>query len=412
LKLLLILLSIAFLGSAQADCDFSNSKFQSQIDKKNIGKVKRFLKRKKYKNFDTPACLAKALIYTITNKNMVIAKYLLTRNVDLNYIDHSTHTSPLAAAIYAKNATFLFKLLKAGAKADLIIEGQTLLDIAVAEKNNPASSTLTTFGAEETLDCSLKNSIIPKCYHQRDSAVLKVALIYYGNSMKMSDLERIEPILKKRFHEASERNVQIEIIAKKVIKFQKRMPKDFKFKKITDKKRLQRIWYYDNVGTQIMDEVYEEYKKLESDEVLDELDSIVAITGGQFNGLGFASGRVSVTEYPQEIAWNLDDGGRVEYPSDYKMVDELIHELGHNLNLGHTSTQCTSPDLTIEQRNACCKSSPARNDVLSYCRDRDAVDESFMHGFESCNIEMIKDSIIPAMLTGGKWNIEDRKTCK
>jgi hypothetical protein len=420
LKFLLLLLSITFLGSAQADCNFSKSKFKSKIDGNSAGKIKRLLKRKKYKNLDNPTCLAKALIYAISKKHMIAANYLLTRNVDLNYIDHSTHTSPLAAAIYIKNNIFLNKILEAGANPKLMIEDKTMLDIALPLKNYNITRTLEKFGAQETLDCSLKNSMDPKCYHERDSAVLKVALLYYGDGMKMSDLDRIEPILKKRFFEASERNVQVEIIVKKVMRFQKRMPEDFKYNGITDKKRLQRIWYYENVGTGIMEEVYKEYKKVESDQVLDELDAIVAITGGQFNGLGFASGRVSVTKYPQETAWGLEGGGSVDYPSDYSIVDELVHELGHNMFLGHTSTQCT-PQLEegedFQQKHflemkACCNASPAKDDVMSYCRNRGAVNESFMHKFESCNIEMIKDLIIPAMLEGKRSNFKNRKTCK
>jgi hypothetical protein len=256
------------------------------------------------------------------------------------------------------------------------------------------------------------NSNLNYCYHERKNAVLKVALIYYGNGMKMSDLKRIEPILKRRFYEANERNVEVEIVSKKVISFKQKMPADYKFKKITDKKRLQIIWYYDNVGPGIMKEVYDEYKKEESEDILDELDAIVAITGGQFDGLGFASGRVSVTEYPQEIAWNLESGGRVDYPSDYSIVDELVHELGHNMFLGHTSTHCQKPGLTLEQKNACCNASPSKNDVMSYCRKRAAVSEEFMHKFESCNVEIIKDLIVPAMLSGDKWQVSPRQICK
>jgi hypothetical protein len=262
--------------------------------------------------------------------------------------------------------------------------------------------------------------MIPKCYHERKSPVLKVALLYYGDHMKMSDLERIEPILKSRFYEASDRNVEVEIVSKKVIRFKQRMPVDYKFKEITDKKRLQRIWYYDNVGSKIMNEVYTEYKKEESEAVLDELDAIVAITGAQFDGLGFASGRVSVTEYPSETAWNNEGGGSVSYPNDFMIVDELIHELGHNMFLGHTSTQCIPrladgekfEDSHYKKMKACCNASPSKNDAMSYCRTRKAVSENFMHGFESCNVQMIKDLIVPAMLNGGKWQVQNRELCK
>jgi chorismate mutase len=410
LKLLLLFLSITLLSSAQADCDIKRGRLKSKINRKDVSLLKRFLKRKS--QFDTPTCLAKALIYTIKNKNIIIRDYLITQNTDLDYIDHSTHESPASLAITMKDTRLLSKLLKNNANPKLIIENKSLLDIATEVKLNRSLQILEEYGVAAPLDCSLKNSMIPQGYHERKNAVLKVALIYYGNGMKMSDLKRIEPILKRRFYEANERNVEVEIVSKKVISFKQKMPADYKFKKITDKKRLQRIWYYDNVGPGIMKEVYDEYKKEESEDILDELDAIVAITGGQFDGLGFASGRVSVTEYPQEIAWNLESGGRVDYPSDYSIVDELVHELGHNMFLGHTSTHCQKPGLTLEQKNACCNASPSKNDVMSYCRKRAAVSEEFMHKFESCNVEIIKDLIVPAMLSGGNWQVSPRQICK
>lgn len=412
MKLLLLILTTFTFSYASADCNFNASKFQQRIDKKNISSIKRFLNRSKNKEFNTPKCLSKALMYTMSKNNFYISNFLLTQKIDLNYIDHSTHMNPITTAIKFKRGNELKALLKAGADANLVIEGKTMLDYAI-ERDHFLSITLLKFhGAKETRDCSLKNSMIPKCYHKRDKPILKIALVYYGAEMKMSDLDRIEPILVKRFYEATDRNVEIKVISKKVIGFKKKMPEGYTYNKITDKKRLQRIWYYDNVGAGIMNEVYEEYKKTETDMVLEDLDAIVGITGGQFDGLGFASGRVSVTEYPQEIAWGIEGGGRVNYPSDYKIVDELIHELGHNMFLGHTSTQCQKSGLTLEQREACCAKSPTKDDVLSYCRDRNAVDESFMHGFESCNVEMIQDLIVPAMLSGGEWQVKPRKVCK
>ena len=59
-------------------------------------------------------------------------------------------------------------------------------------------------------------------------------------------------------------------------------------------------------------------------------------------------GRISVTEHPRKIAWGLPNGGRVQYVSDYQIIDELIHDLGHNMFLGHTSTQCQKPGMTYQ----------------------------------------------------------------
>lgn len=260
--------------------------------------------------------------------------------------------------------------------------------------------------------CSLRKSISPKCYHKRDDATLKVALISYGSNIKESDLDRIGKILEVRFAKATNDLVRVEIVNKTEMDFKHALPTDYVQDNIKDPERLHRIWYYDNVGAKIMQEVYEEYKTIATDDLMDELDAMLIITGAQFNGLGFATGRVSVTESPREIAWGLPDGGRVEYPTDYEIVDELIHELGHNMFLGHASSQCQKPGMTYEEKKLCCENSEAKNDVMSYCRGRAVVDETKMYGFESCNLGMIENLVVPAMLEGKRWNVRGRVSCR
>lgn len=267
------------------------------------------------------------------------------------------------------------------------------------------------FGGVIAKRCSLNNSMIPDCYHKRDSAALKVAVVYYGSSMDIQHLKRVSSILKTRFLKANANNIALDIVDLKVMPFKQFPPNNFKVPNVTDPNRIHRIWYYENIGAKIMNEIYSEYKKITPRKLMDNLDVILSITGAQFDGLGFASGRVSTTEYPQEIAWALPDGGRVNYPSDYQLVDELIHELGHNMFLGHTSTQCQKSGLSLEQRRVCCRKSPSQNDVLSYCRNRKKVDENFMNIYESCNREMISKKVVPALLNGGGWRIQNRSKC-
>lgn len=272
--------------------------------------------------------------------------------------------------------------------------------------------TISSFASINSRRCSLEYSMKPLCYHKHNRAELNIALIYYGSSMSIEDVNRIAPKLKERFYKATGNTLSLNIIDKRVIRFKSKLPANYRFNNITDPKRLHRIWYYDNVGTKIMTEIYNEYKKRVSYKVVRKLDAILSITGAQFNGLGFANGRISVTEYPQEIAWALPDGGRVKYASDYSIIDELIHELGHNMFLGHTSTQCQKPGMTYEQKRACCELSENKNDVLSYCRNRSKVDENFLNGFEKCNRDMISGKIVPAILSGGNWRISNRTRCR
>jgi len=181
---------------------------------------------------------------------------------------------------------------------------------------------------------------------------------------------------------------------------------------VTELERLQRLWYYDNVGGKIIDEVYEVVKSNHlPKEELKNIDALLVVTGAQFDALGFAKGRVGVTENPMEIAWALPGGGQVDFVSDEKVVDELLHEIGHVMFLDHTSNQCYRPGMTAKETAACCAESPAKNDVMSYCRKRSLVNENLFYGYEACNLRTIKNKIIPAMLKGGEWSIQDREKC-
>lgn len=259
--------------------------------------------------------------------------------------------------------------------------------------------------------CSISNAIEPDCYHDRNNSFLNVALIYYGDFWNESDLERLEPILKDRFFKATSEKIHLNVILKKVIPFKHRAPSDYQNNGITDKDRLQRLWYYDNINGKVLVEVHEQVKKYVDKKLVDKLDVILTVTGAQFEGLGFAYGRVSVTEQPQEIAWGLENKGRTNIMSDYSLADELIHELGHNMFLGHVSTQCQKRGLTPKQRKACCANSPGKKDVLSYCRDRNLVSKDKMYGFEACNQSMLDDLVIPALTSGGEWHVRGRKRC-
>lgn len=273
---------------------------------------------------------------------------------------------------------------------------------------------LFSFSVALAADDSLQDSMIPKFYKKRSEPVLNIALVYYGDHYQEEDLRRVQQLLEKRFFEATGNQLRLQTKSLAVLPFKSNIQDfpDYKQPYVTDVERLQRLWYYDNVGPRVLKEVYDEVKIHATDKInLDELDAMAIVTGAQFDALGFASGRVAVTENPMEIAWGLSDGGRVEIVSDEKVVDELIHEIGHTLFLDHASNQCQKPGMTYEQTLECCKDSPAKNDVMSYCRNREKVKGDFYYGFAECNRRTIKDKIIPALLSGGKWNVENREKC-
>lgn len=257
--------------------------------------------------------------------------------------------------------------------------------------------------------------INPQFYIKRKEPILNVGILYYGNEKSEADVTRIQALLEKRFFEATDSMIRLNTVftAKVPYLHQIQNYPDYTQPGITDPVRLQRLWYYDNVNAGIIEEIYQEAKKSEQlKPQLKALDAIAAMTGAQFDGMGFAYGRMAVTESPREVAWGLPGGGRVEDPSDGQVVDELIHEIGHTLFLDHASAQCYADGMTMAQSKACCEASPGRNDVMSYCRQRNKVDnDTFFHGFEACNRRIMKNQIVPAMLSGGAWNIKNREKC-
>lgn len=261
---------------------------------------------------------------------------------------------------------------------------------------------------------TLADGMMPKFYKKRKEPVLNIALVYYGDYYQKADLERVNALLNERFFEATGQTIRLETKIMAILPFKNQLHDfpDYQQRYVTDPVRLQRLWYYDNVGARVLSEVYEEAKKspeLQGD--LGKLDALMVVTGAQFDGLGFASGRVGITENPMEIAWGLPDGGSVEFVSDAKVVDELIHELGHVLFLDHASNPCFKQGMTYQETQACCANSASKNDVMSYCRQREKVSNSFFYKFEACHMKTLKEKVVPAMLSGGAWNVADRYKC-
>lgn len=260
----------------------------------------------------------------------------------------------------------------------------------------------------------LSVTMMPKNYIKRSEAVLNVALVYYGDYYEMEDLNRVQELLEERFFIATGETLKMRTLAKAILPFKHKIENYPMYRQpyVTDVERLQRLWYYDNKGANVLKEVWDEVKASPKKEVdLSKVDALLIVTGAQFDALGFASGRVAITENPMEIAWGLSDGGRVEYVTVARVVDELIHEVGHAMFLDHASNQCQKPGMTYQETQACCATSPAKDDVMSYCRNRAKVDDTFFYGFAACNRRTIKNKIIPALLTGGAWNIADREKC-
>ena len=262
---------------------------------------------------------------------------------------------------------------------------------------------------------NLAVSSMPKFYKKRSEAVFNIGLVYYGDHYTEEGFAKVQELLEDRFEQSTHGALKLNIIFRAILPFKNQIKDfpDYSQKYITDIQRLQRLLYYDNKDMSVVNEIYQEAKSHNLyGKDFSNLDALAVVTGAQFNGLGFASGRIAITENPMEIAWGLEDGGRVDIQSDAKVVDELIHELGHTLSIGHAADQCFADGISYEETKACCDASENKNDVLSYCRQRNLVDDNFFYGFEACNLKTIKEKVIPAMLKGGEWELQDVAKCE
>jgi hypothetical protein len=251
--------------------------------------------------------------------------------------------------------------------------------------------------------CSISESQSPDCYFKRDKAELNVGLIYYGNYWQQSDLERIGPKLKDKFYRATGGNLSLNIIAKRVIQYKGDSDT------IQDLRK-KRISYNSLRPSEVINEVYEEIKKSINHSTQKRIDALLVVTGAQFEGLSLAKGRISLTEQPIEAGWLLPSGGKTIVASDEQIIEGLIFGAGLNINLVKASAQCTEGSL--EERRECCEDSNNKSDVLSFCKRFDESNvPSINNNFGDCNQGNIEKLIVPRILKGKKWKVNNKRVC-
>ena len=105
--------------------------------------------------------------------------------------------------------------------------------------------------------------------------------MYYGDYYTIDDLTRIQHLLEERFFKATGEAIRINTVSKAIIPFNTNIQDhtDYRQDYVTEIERLQRLWYYDNVGMGVAKEVHEILKQDTSHIDLKNIDVLVIVTG-------------------------------------------------------------------------------------------------------------------------------------
>lgn len=273
--------------------------------------------------------------------------------------------------------------------------------------------------------CSRFEDLYTICLEKRKDPVIYAVLYHYGDFLDEATLNSYVPTLEERFNKATGGQISLKIFSIII----KPMPQEgskappnnlvhnysstkSKYPWIKDES-VDRIWYYDNINWNLAPEAYEAFKKPEYKSKIEKADIIITLTEAQFEAIALRSGRMVIAKQPTEVAWVVENplkyygylpptcpdecGYSTRTNTIWHLSDEIIHEIGHAMGLQHPSQQCSDPK-TLQ---ACCKNSPNASDVMSPCRDRSKVSETFFYKFENCTSDYFKKEFIPLLQNSG-----------
>ncbi|GEM_PF-4462135 len=271
--------------------------------------------------------------------------------------------------------------------------------------------------------CGDDTLLLQTHFNARRTPVLRALLMYYGSAVSTDSLRAYAPTIESRFSIATHSLISLHIdtvlslplpnlnsigpLSNGLEHDYDRMHQELPW--ITDQS-MPRLWYYYHIDDCVGEESFLALKQKTSINP-DSFDFIIVLTEAQFEGLAFSAGKVLVIEQPTEIAFEDRDGYRTDMNSRWMITDEVVHELGHGLGLRHECPGADHRFMDQDQATRYCERCSARENILSYCRDRSKVSENYAGAFSDCSLLYLRTVAIPAFLRGVRPNSNLAPSC-
>jgi len=177
-------------------------------------------------------------------------------------------------------------------------------------------------------------------------------------------------------------------------------------------------WYYQHNGrTRIVGEIDRLLTEARTAGTVGaaDVDLTIVVTDAQFEAIAFYSHFADESPVVVLNSWSVGGWSKVGAEaynrrklSNIELVEENNHELGHYLGLSHAcATACDGAELEL-----CCQACAARDDVMSYCRDRLRVrDTGQLNRFGRCTRQQIIEHSIPRFLRNERTDSPRLRSC-